>query len=329
MHDETNIDPFDRRITYLRVSVTDRCNLRCCYCVSADGLNPLPHSEILRYEEIIEIVRAATDLGIRKLRITGGEPLIRRDILPFIRLLAATPGIEEIGVTTNGILLKDMAGPLSDAGIKRINISLDTLNPLKFRKITRRDSFYKVMDGIAAATEAFSLVKLNMVVIRGLNDNEIPQFVELAMHHPYVVRFIECMPIGKTGFWDIRKVLTFDEIKSRIELLGSLHQVPSMADDGPAKRYRLKHAKGEIGIISPLSHNFCADCNRIRLTANGKLRPCLFSDHEIDIKGPVRSGCTHKGLTDLIQKAIAQKPRRHYAGLDRESHLCSMSMIGG
>ncbi len=327
---EPNTDPFHRKITYLRISITDRCNLRCLYCISADGVRPLTHKDILTYEEILDTTRAAVELGITKVRITGGEPLIRRDILHFIRLLCTIPGLKDVSITTNGTLLKDMAGPIFDAGIRRINISLDTLNPLKFQRITRRDCFDKVREGISAAKETgFSPIKLNVVLIKGLNDNEIPQFAELSIRSPYVIRFIEFMPIGKIACWDRQKVITSSEIKSRLESLGPLQQVTSSGNDGPAKQYRFAHAKGEIGIISPISNHFCADCNRLRLTADGKLRPCLFSDHEIDIKTSLRSGCTQEDIKRLIQQGIAEKPKRHHAGHGNNTGLRPMSKIGG
>ncbi len=327
---EPNTDPFHRKITYLRISITDRCNMRCLYCVSSDSLKPLSHRDVLTYEEILDITRASVDLGITKVRITGGEPLIRRDVLHFIRLLRAIPGLKDVSITTNGTLLKDMAGPLFEAGIHRINISLDTLNPLKFRRITRRDHFQEVWDGISAAKGAgFSPIKLNMVVIKGLNDNEIQQFAALSIQQPYVIRFIEFMPIGETTFWDRQKIMTSDEIRSRLDSLGSLQQVPSSVNDGPAKMYRFENAKGEIGIITPISDNFCGTCNRLRLTADGRIRPCLFSDDEIDIKTPIRKGCTQEEIRKLLKKGIAKKPKRHYAGHGNNACLRPMSKIGG
>lgn len=326
----SNIDQFSRNITYLRISITDRCNLRCVYCVSADGLRSLPHRDILTYEEVLDITRIAVDLGITKIRVTGGEPLLRRDVLHFIRLLCTIAGLHDVSITTNGTLLNTMAGPLFDAGIHRINISLDTLNPVTFQKITRRDYFHKVWAGISAAKEAgFSPIKLNVVVIKGLNDNEIPQFAEISIREPYTIRFIEFMPIGGSACWSPQKVVTFDEIKSRLETLGPLHHIPSSKSDGPAKRYRFAHAQGEIGIITPISDHFCATCNRIRLTADGKLRPCLFSDHEIDIKTPLRQGCIQGEIKRLIQQAIAEKPKQHHAGYGNNTLPRSMSEIGG
>jgi cyclic pyranopterin phosphate synthase len=325
-----NTDPFHRKITYLRVSITDRCNLRCFYCKSSGSLERLTHKDILAYEEILVFICAAVELGIKKVRITGGEPLIRRNVLHFIRLLCAIPGIEDVSITTNGILLKDMAGLLFDAGIRRVNISLDTLNPVKFQRITQRDRFSDVLAGISAAKEAgFSPIKLNVVAIKGLNDEEIQQLAGLSIHQPYTVRFIEFMPIGGKSCWDREKVITADEIKSRLASLGPLQEVPPSVNDGPARRYRLENAKGEIGIISPISNHFCAACNRLRLTADGKLRPCLLSDHEIDIKTPLRNGCTRDEIKRLIQQGIVEKPKRHYAGHGNNTCLRPMSKIGG
>ena len=327
---ESNTDLFQRKITYLRISITDRCNLRCFYCVSADGLKPLSHRDILTYEEVLEIVRVAVRLGIKKVRITGGEPLIRRDVLHFLRSLTSIPGLRDVSITTNGILLRKMAVPLFNTGIHRVNISLDTLSPLKFRRITRRNYFHAVWEGIAAAKETgFSPIKLNVVIIKGVNDDEVIQFAELSVQEPYVIRFIEFMPIGTITCWDHQRVMTFDEIKSRLESLGPLQHIRSFVNEGPAKKYRFKDAKGEIGIISSLSDNFCAACNRLRLTADGRLRPCLFSDQEIDIKTPLRSGCGPEGITRLIRQGIAEKPKQH--GQRYHQNMCQrpMSKIGG
>jgi cyclic pyranopterin phosphate synthase len=279
---------------------------------------------------VLEIVRVAVGLGIKKVRITGGEPLIRRDVLHFLKLLTSIPGLKDVSITTNGILLREMAGSLFDAGIHRINISLDTLNPLKFRRITRRNYFHAVWEGISAAKETgFSPIKLNVVVIKGLNDNEVLQFAELSIQEPYVIRFIEFMPIGAITCWDRQKIMTFDAIKSQLESIGPLQQVSSSISDGPAKQYRFEHAKGAIGIISPMSDNFCAACNRLRLTADGRLRPCLFSDHEIDIKTPLRSGCGPEEIKRLIRQGIAEKPKQH--GQRHHQNMCRrpMSKIGG
>ena len=327
---ENNTDLFQREITYLRISVTDRCNLRCFYCVSADGLTPLSHGDILTYEEVLGIVRVAVRLGINKVRITGGEPLIRRDILHFLRRLASISGLQDVSMTTNGTLLREMAGPLFDTGIHRINISLDTLNPLKFRRITRRNYFHAVWEGISAAQKAgFSPIKLNVVLIKGVNDNELIQFAELSIQEPYVIRFIEFMPIGGITCWDRQKMMTSNEIKSQLESLGPLQHIRSSVNDGPAKKYRFENAKGEIGIISPMSDNFCATCNRLRLTADGRLRPCLFSDHEIDIKTPLRNGCTPEEIKRLIRQAIAEKPMGHGHRIHKNMCRRPMSKIGG
>jgi cyclic pyranopterin phosphate synthase len=290
----------------------------------------LSHRDILTYEEVLEIVRVAVRLGIKKVRITGGEPLIRRDVLHFLRRLTSIPGLQDISITTNGTLLREMAAPLFDAGIHRVNISLDTLNPLKFRRITRRDCFHAVWEGIAAAKETgFWPIKLNVVIIKGVNDNEVIQFAELSVREPYVIRFIEFMPIGTITYWDHQKVMTFDEIKSRLESLGPLQHIRSSVNDGPAKKYHFQDAKGEIGIISPMSDHFCATCNRLRLTADGRLRPCLFSDHEIDIKTPLRNGCAPEEIARLIRQGIVKKPKQH--GQTHYQNMCRrpMSKIGG
>jgi cyclic pyranopterin phosphate synthase len=327
----SNVDPYNREITYLRVSVTDRCNLRCMYCTPVKDLKLLDHADILSYEEILKVIGVAADLGIRKVRLTGGEPLLRRNFVHLVESACRTPQIEDVSITTNGVLLEEMARPLFEAGVHRINVSLDTLNPLKYTKITRRECFDAVWKGIQVAEAVgFSPIKVNVVVIRGLNDNEILQFAELSVRKPYYIRFIEYMPIGRNSNWTAERYISSDEIRSKLETFGPLHKIPRSIHDGPAERYCFKSAKGEIGFISALTHHFCPSCNRLRLTSYGKLRPCLLADQEVDIKSPLRSGLSHQHLKEVFQRAIASKPKRHHAEmLERRVGLRPMSTIGG
>lgn len=326
-----NVDPFNRKITYIRVSVTDRCNLRCIYCTPLKDLKLLDHADILSYEEILKVIRIATDLGIKKVRLTGGEPLLRRNFVHLVESACRISGIEDVSITTNGVLLKDMAGPLLEAGIRRINVSLDTLNPLKYTKITRRECFDAVWKGLQVAEAVgFSPIKVNVVVIRGVNDNELLRFADLSVQKPYRVRFIEYMPIGRDCDWTPEKYVPSDEMKSKLKTFGRLYKVSHSIHDGPAERYRFESANGEIGFISALSHHFCPSCNRLRLTADGKLRSCLFADDEVDIKTPLRNGCSQEDLRRLFQQAIARKPRRYHAEiLEKGECLRPMSTIGG
>jgi cyclic pyranopterin phosphate synthase len=326
-----NVDPYNREITYLRVSVTDRCNLRCIYCTPVKDLKLLAHADILNYEEILKVIRVATEVGIKKVRLTGGEPLIRRNFVHLVKSVCRISQIEDVSITTNGVFLKEMAGALFEAGVHRINVSLDTLNPLKYTKITRRKCFGAVWRGLQVAeVVGFSPIKVNVVVIRGLNDNELLGFADLSVRRPFQIRFIEYMPIGRDSDWTPEKYISSDEIKSKLKTFGPLYNIPRSINDGPAERYRFESAKGEIGFISALSHHFCPSCNRLRLTADGNLRPCLFADDEVDIKTPLRNGCSQEDLRGLFQQAIARKPRRHHAEiLEKGECLRLMSTIGG
>lgn len=326
-----SLDPYNREITYLRVSVTDRCNLQCIYCMPVRDLKLLDHSDILSYEEILEVIRIGIDLGVKKVRLTGGEPLLRRNFVNFVESVNRIPGIEDVSLTTNGVLLQEMAEPLFEAGLRRINVSLDTLDPLKYRKITRGDCFDAVWKGLQVAEAVgFSPIKVNVVAIRGLNDDELRQFAHLSMQRPFHVRFIEYMPIGQNSNWGPEKHISSDEIRCKLETLGSLHKIPHAIHDGPAERYRFESAAGEIGFISAMSHHFCPSCNRLRLTADGRLRPCLFADDEVDIKSTLRNGGSQEDLKGVFQEAIARKPRRHHAEiLVRGESARPMSTIGG
>jgi cyclic pyranopterin phosphate synthase len=325
------LDHFERRIDYMRISVTDRCNLRCIYCMPSEGVRFIEHREILRYEEILRIVRIATRLGISKVRITGGEPLVRKDIVRLIGSLAEMTEIEDISLTTNGVLLKAYAGDLFRAGLQRVNVSLDSLSPERYEIITRGRHLSDVWDGIEEAEKAgLKPVKINTVPIKGFNDDEILDFAMLTLRRPIDVRFIEFMPIGAKEMWDERKYISTEEIKKRIRALGDLVPDRSERQAGPAENYRLPGAAGVIGFISPLTNHFCSSCNRLRLTSDGKMRPCLFSESEIDLKNPIRNGCDDTEIERLLSLAVSVKPKEHRLG-ERISRRFqrTMSKIGG
>jgi cyclic pyranopterin phosphate synthase len=325
------LDNFNRPISYLRVSVTDRCNLRCVYCMPPEGVPWHPHDEILRYEEIETVVRAAASLGITKVRLTGGEPLVRLGIVDLVRMLARIPGIDDLAMTTNGILLARYAGELKAAGLKRVNVSLDTLRPERFRRITRRGELSDTLEGIVAGKEAGLVpVKINTVVIRGLNDDEVVDFARLTHAPDWHVRFIEVMPLGNNAEWAGNGYVPMDEVRARIEReLGELMPAKLAAGGGPARYYRLPGAQGTIGFITPISEHFCYQCNRLRLTADGELRPCLLSDYEIDLRTPLRRGASAEEIKALIIEGIRNKPERHHLSEQVIPQGRAMSEIGG
>ncbi|UKL14011.1 GTP 3',8-cyclase MoaA [Dissulfurimicrobium hydrothermale] len=326
-------DKHGREITYLRISITDRCNLRCSYCTPRDGqVNWLSHEDILSYEEIERLANAFSGLGVRKIRLTGGEPLVRKGVEGLAGRLIKIPGIKEVCLTTNGILLGDMATPLFDAGVRHINISLDTLKPERFLKITGKDLFQNVWQGIEKAIETrFTKIKLNAVAMKGVNDDEIVDLARLSLELPLEVRFIEFMPVGSATTWEKSRHLNCDAIKEMVERsLGDLIPVSQGKDSGPAMIYRLKGAKGSVGFISPLSRHFCGTCNRVRITPDGRLRLCLFSDNEIDLKGWLRAGISNDELKIFLKEAIAQKPKGIISLKDETPHCTrAMSRIGG
>jgi len=324
------VDRFNRGINYLRISITDRCNLRCIYCMPPYSESKLKHKEILRYEEMLRIVRIAVKLGIKKIRLTGGEPFVRKGIQGFMPMLAALNGLDDVSLTTNGIYLKDNLDMLKEAGIKRINVSIDSLEREKYRLITRFDYFNKVWEGIEKARDmGFYPIKLNVVTMKGINDDEILDFGRLAIEQPYYIRFIECMPVGLQA--DSPAFIPNSEIEKTLSNgCGPLIPVLPGQNDGPAKRYRFDGSKGEIGFISPISHSFCQDCNRLRLTANGMLLPCLLSNREVDIKDPLRRGCLDDELIEVFLKAVNLKPRCHALNLDNHQKVQrKMCSIGG
>jgi len=327
---ETLIDRFSRRLNYLRISITDRCNLRCIYCVP-DGFFPkLPHDEILRYEEILRIVKIAVRLGVTKVRVTGGEPLVRKGVYGFLEALGQISGLSDVSLTTNGVFLAHQIHRIRKAGIRRINISLDTLNREKYRRITGVDRFDAAWEGIRSAHESgFHPIKINVVVIRGVNDDELIDLARLSIEHPYFVRFIEYMPMG-VHCMNMDQQMLAPEILTQIEGIGTLEPVFKAKSDGPAERYRFNGAAGEIGLIRPISHHFCQDCNRLRLTASGQLRVCLLSKIQVDLKGPMRDGATDAELAEMIKEAILRKPQDHGLSLRNVSAVLDpMSAIGG
>lgn len=296
------IDGFSRSITYLRVSVTDLCNLRCRYCMPACGVAKRGHDDILSFEEIWEIVSAAAKLGVRKVRITGGEPLVRPGLPELCRRISKISGIEELAVTTNGLLLAEQAEALKEAGVSRVNISLDTLNPEKFSRMTRGGDLNQVLRGIKAAHRVgFAPLKINTVLVGGFNDDEIPELVELTRKYPIEVRFIELMPLGPGADFPKESFLPCSVVPERVPELRPLER-----SSGVARLYALPGAKGSVGLISPISHDFCAQCDRIRLTSDGKLKPCLHSDKEIYLRG-LHGTLLEQSLVD----AIRAKPQSH------------------
>ena len=324
------IDKYNRCLNYLRISITDRCNLRCVYCVTNDTNPNLPHKEILRYEEILRLVRIGVRLGISKVRVTGGEPLVWKGVYDFLGQLTQIDGLSDVSLTTNGVLLKDNIKKLRSAGIKRINVSMDTLNRQKYKDITGHDMFDQVWEGIESAQKmGFDPIKINVVALNGINDDELTDIAGLSFSYPFHIRFIEYMPIG-TSHITIGNQLLAPEIQERIKVLGELSPVEKGINDGPAKRYKFKGAKGEIGFIHALSKHFCNECNRLRLTANGKLRACLLSDHQEDIKGPLRRGCLDSELADVFLRAVSHKPYGHNLVRNHPVMVAGrMSAIGG
>jgi len=321
-------DSFGRRITYLRVSVTDRCNLRCVYCLPDSGVRWLPREEILRFEEIRDVVAAGAGLGIRRVRLTGGEPLVREGLDELVRMLAAIPELDDLSLTTNGVLLARQARALARAGLRRVNVSLDTLQADRFRQITRFGSIEDVWDGIDAAWQAgLDPVKLNVVVMRGINDDELAAMGRLTLEQPLHIRFIELMPIG--DFFSPEKVVPAAEILERLEGLGCLEPVEGLAGCGPARTLRVPGAAGTIGIIGAVTQSFCASCNRLRLTATGRLRPCLDDEQSVDLKPALRPMTSPRALEQLIAHTVSVKPEQHtMAGREAGVRFC-MAGVGG
>jgi cyclic pyranopterin phosphate synthase len=340
------VDPFQRVISYLRVSVTDRCNLRCVYCMPDEGIEFQPREEILSYEEVLAVVRVGASMGLRKVRLTGGEPLVRHGIVDLVAMVSGVPGIEDISLTTNGIALARLAAPLARAGLRRVNVSLDTLHPDRFNQITRLGRYGDVMEGIAAARAAgLSPIKINVVGMRGINDDEVLDFARSTFEQDWDVRFIELMPFlqeQETCIKDTSLVLGFvptADIRQQIEReLGPLEPSQTKVGFGPARYFKLSGAKGNVGFISPVSEeHFCETCNRMRLTAEGKLRPCLLTDHEVNLKAILRpdgrpsgrGGGDDETLREGIMQALRTKPDAHHLTDGNRPRWRKMIQIGG
>ncbi len=324
-------DGFGRTVDYLRISVIDKCNLRCTYCMPPEGFEWIPKAEILRYEEIAAIVREMSGMGLRSVRITGGEPLIRQDLPELVRQLRSVPGIEDIALSTNAILLPRFAVELRIAGVDRVNISLDTLRRDRFEEIARRPAraFDETMAGIEAADRAgFAPIKINTVLLRGVNDDELDDFVRVTRTRAWHVRFIELMPVGE-NLHLAGRFIGSDEILDRIRCIGDLLPDEGPQGNGPARYYRFPGAPGSIGVITPMSHNYCDACNRLRLTADGRLRTCLFGTHEVDLKTPLR---TTGSVRDAVVSALGGKPERHalvQGSTEGSGGLEALSQVGG
>lgn len=352
-------DPFERRIDYLRVSVTDRCNFRCVYCMPEEGFPALPKDEYLATDETVRLIRVAASLGMRKVRLTGGEPLLNKGLADMARA-AREAGVEDVSITTNGHLLAEQALRLKEAGVTRVNVSLDTLREDRFQAIARRGSLSVVMDGIRAAMDAgLGPIKVNCVAMRGVNDDEAADFAAWTLRDPVNVRFIELMPLrwsldegpslpafaphGGSGLLQLRQApgdmlsdaamrrmsVGVDEIRARIEAAHGPLEPAEIRTNGPARSYRLLGAPGSVGFISQISNDLCAGCNRLRLTHDGFLRPCLLSDGELDLRSPMREGATDDDLRDLFRHVVARKPERHYLHEGQKAHGRGMSQIGG
>ncbi len=306
------LDNNHRIINYLRLSVTDRCNLRCIYCMPEEGVKFISHSEILTYEEMLHIVGLCVQKGIRKVRLTGGEPLVRKGLIGFLEKLCKIAGLEEVTLTTNGVLLKNLAADIKNCGICRINVSLDSLKPERVFRITGRDCFKQVWEGLEEAERVgFNPIKINVVAIKGVNDDEILDFADLTLKKPYHIRFIELMPVSEQNVWRPERFMSTNDIYRQIQSLGNLIPVKPNPYDGPAQQFKIEGRQGDIGLIGALSNHFCSLCNRLRLTPEGYLRGCLFSDQETDLKTPLRQGKKDGYLLQLIEHAIKNKPKEH------------------
>lgn len=330
MNDTALVDTFARHLNYLRISVTDRCNLRCRYCMPRNLIPKLTHNDVLTYEEILRVVTIGTRLGITKVRVTGGEPLVRKGIIGFLETLGTVAGLGDISLTTNGVALEKHLYQLKAAGINRLNLSLDSLDRSKYEYVTGRDCFDQVWQGLLAAhAMGFEPLKINVVALAGINDDELEKMAALSFEYPFHIRFIEHMPIGKSQIATTGRLLT-PAIKRKIQALGELIPVQPETADGPAERFRIKGAIGEIGFISALSHHFCANCNRLRLTADGQLRPCLLSDRQVDLKNDLRGRASDDAIADRIISAVKLKQAQH--GLTEQiakKVTGQMSSIGG
>lgn len=320
-------DQHGRTINYLRLSITDRCNFRCLYCMPEAGIDKQTHQQILRYEELLRIARVATSLGIDKIRVTGGEPLVRKGAVDFLGQLSALPGVQDLALTTNGFLLGELAQPLRDAGVKRVNISLDSLDNQTFSEITRGGKLQQVLTGIEAADAAGLKIKINMVVMRGVNDHEIIDFARLSLDRPWSVRYIEYMPTIREADWQER-LLSGEDVLAQIRKEFNLTPIETSRQCGPARPFRLENAAGTIGIITPMSDHFCGSCNRLRVTSDGFAKSCLLSEESIDLK-PCLQQTDDNCLHQLLKKIVSGKPSRHTIDEDLAHKPFTMSSIGG
>ena len=325
------IDQFGRRVEYVRVSVTDKCNLRCVYCMPLEGLDWLKRESLLSYEEIASVLRTMAGMGLKKVRITGGEPLVRKDLSHLVRMVADIPGIEDISLSTNAVLLSDQAQELRDSGVRRVNVSLDSLQEERVDAIARRPgSFGRIMEGLdAAEAVGFDPIKINVVLIGGQNDDEIEDFALITRDRPWHIRFIELMPTGSNLELSADNFVSCQDALARIRRMGSIEPVEGPAGNGPATYFRFPGAAGTVGVITPMSHNYCDRCNRMRLTADGQLRPCLFGSLQTDLRDPLRAGAD---LVPIIEETLQIKPERHYLiqGSDEGSGgLVALSQTGG
>ena len=320
-------DQFGRGIEYLRISVTDRCNFRCVYCMPVEGLDWLPKKDILSYEEIAEVVRQLAPLGLRRLRITGGEPTIRPDLVSLVRMLRDISDIEDIALSTNGVKLLTLSAPLKEAGLDRVNMSADSLRDDRIIAIARRNLGLAPVAAAQAAEDAgLGPIKINVVVMRGVNDDEVVDFARLATEHPWHIRFIELMPVGDMRDLTWEHVVPSDEVLQRVSTLGTLTSDAGPKGNGPAQYYRIDQSPGTIGVITPMSHTYCGSCNRVRLTADGRLRTCLYGDHEVNLRDALRAG---EPLEPLFRQALAEKPKEHNLLQMKVGGLRALSQVGG
>ena len=319
-----------RKIDYIRISVTDRCNLRCLYCMPEEGIDLMKHKDLMTFEEVEYLVRSIVPLGIKKIRLTGGEPLVRLGIADLIRKLRGIEEIEDITLTTNGILLEKMASSLKEAGLSRVNVSLDTLEEGKFKEITRWGSLDKVLAGIKKSLEVgLTPVKINVVAIKGFNDDEFVKLTEFADKNSVQVRFVELMPIGESDEDAILKHYPIDDIKKLIEKKYELKETDRIKTNGPAENYEIVGGKGSVGFIGALSHKFCSSCNRLRVTADGKMRPCLYKDLEYDVLELIRKGASMEDIKAFMEEVILGKPEGHDMEKGWGDQKRKMSQIGG
>jgi GTP 3',8-cyclase len=324
-------DGFGRRIEYLRISVTDKCNLRCVYCMPEEGLPWLKREQLLSYEEIVEIVRVMAAMGLRRLRLTGGEPLVRRDLPTLVRQLRRIDGIEDLALSTNAVLLAPLAAELAEAGVDRVNISLDSLRAERVDAIARRPGSYRrIMEGLESAERVgFHPIKINTVVLRGRNDDELADFAAITRERPWHIRFIEVMPTGENLSVSANEYISAYDMLKRVRRIGELEPVEGPDGNGPATYFRFPDAPGTVGVITPMSHNYCDRCNRMRLTADGQLRPCLFGDIQTNLRDPLRRG---EPLEPLVRHTLAIKPERHHlvqGSAQGSGGLLALSQVGG